>query len=195
MGQLQEDAKPFLVPMLHGESTSLHRRAQKLLSTWVTMTVMVSEFVNRDQIAISNEERHRFSNTVQPLPHWRIWVGRHQRNMYSLWTHNCMSFTEKKAESIAAGALGEPNAQTSTILLGEHVIIHVMSSIVARRIIRLWQLPPSIAPLMSQIWPSKNPRVTWPPAGALNDIAIQLLADQLYDGVIARGRRVHHLVR
>lgn len=194
MGQLQEDTKPFLAPMLCGESTSLHRRAQKLIATWVTMTVMVAEFTNRDQIAISNEERLRFFNTVQPLPHWRIWIGRHQRRTYSLWTHNCMPFTEEKAESIVAGVEGEPNAQTSTILLGEHVIIHVMSSIVARRIIRLWPLPPSVAPLMSQIWPVRNSHVAWPPVDALDDIGIRLLADQLYDGVLARGRRVHNLV-
>ena len=100
-----------------------------------------------------------------------------------------MSLTEEKPEIIATEAIHGSNTQTSTILLGEHLIIHIMSSLIARRIIRLWKLPPKLAPLMSQIWPIKNPRVTWPPKNALTDADIELLANQCYNRVAAQIRQ------
>lgn len=189
MSQFQEDTKPFLVPMLRGEPTSSHRKAQTQIATWITMTVMVAEFLNRDQVAVSSEERQWFFKNARPPRHWRIWIGQHRGKTSSLWTHNAMSLTEEKPETIATDTIHESNTQTSTILLGEHLIIHIMSSLIARRIIRLWKLPPSIAPLMSQIWPIRNPRVTWPPGSALTDADIQLLADQFYKRVTAQVRR------
>ena len=153
------------------------------------MTVMVAEFLDWDQVAVSSEERRGFFNNVRTPRHWRIWIGHHQRKTYPLWTHNAMSLTEEKIETIATDAVHKSNTQTSTILLGEHLIIHVMSSRIARRIIRLWKLPPSIAPQMTQIWPIRNPRVTWPPKGTLDDADIGLLADQFYSRVTAQVRR------
>ena len=99
MSKLQEDTKPILTPILKGEATSLHRNAQRQLATWVTMTVMVAEFINQDQVAVSSEERQRFFDTVQPPRHWRIWIGRHQRKTHPLWTHNSMSLTEETRAS------------------------------------------------------------------------------------------------
>src|SRR5258706_8629356 len=37
MSQLQEDAKPFLLPMLTGIHTSLRRKGQTTLAAWVAM--------------------------------------------------------------------------------------------------------------------------------------------------------------
>jgi hypothetical protein len=57
MSRLQEDSKPFLVPMLTGEEqVTLHRRAQTILSAWIAMTVMVAEHADKEKIAISSAE-------------------------------------------------------------------------------------------------------------------------------------------
>jgi hypothetical protein len=60
MSQLQEITKPFLIPMLDGQKTVLHRKGQTALATWMTMMVMVAEHVDREKIAISAIERRWF---------------------------------------------------------------------------------------------------------------------------------------
>lgn len=50
MSELQEDAKPFLVPMLKGERITLHRRAQTILASWIGMTVIVAEHVDQENV-------------------------------------------------------------------------------------------------------------------------------------------------
>lgn len=82
MSRLQEQARPFLVPMLIGETTSLHRRSQTTLAAWITVMVMVSEFVDRDMVAVSQAER-AFVHERQKAPnHWRIWIGAHERKKF-----------------------------------------------------------------------------------------------------------------
>ena len=177
MSKLQEAAKPFLVPLILGHKTTMHRRAQTLVSGWIAMTVMTAEFTQREVIAIPENERARFRTTQKPLDHWRIWIGRHQRHTHPLLSHHVLRFTDKKPEEIGPEAKTSPNTQTTTICLGEHLVIHVMSSYIARSIIRRWKLPREIASSMIQIWPARLSSVVWPGNGTLTDAGLSLLAD------------------
>jgi hypothetical protein len=189
MSQIQENTKICLVPMLRGSEARLHKRAQTFLASWATMMVMVSEYLDRGKVAVPTTDRRWFFNKKCPPSHWRIWIGRHNRQTYSLWTHNVMTLVEEKGKVIPDDLLPKANTQTSTILLGKHLIIHVMSSPIARHIIRRWKLPPKIAPSMSQIWPVQQSWVSWPVGDALTDADIHLVADQLFDRVHAQMRR------
>lgn len=68
------------------------------------------------------------------------------------------------------------NTQTSTILLGDHLIIHVMSSRKMRGTIKRWQLLPDAAPAMTQIWPTTRRRVDWPGAVIVRGATVEKLA-------------------
>jgi hypothetical protein len=179
MSQLQEETKPLLVPLLLGESTSLHRRAQTMLAAWVAMTIMVAEHVDQEQIAISDRERAWFREHRRAPPHWRIWIGAHQRQNYGMYTHNTLAFTSEEDFQRSPGDLATTlNTQTSTICLGQHLILHVMSSTAAWSIIRRWPLSPEIAGGLTQIWPVRNRIVTWPPRIRLTDDGIELVANE-----------------
>jgi len=177
---LQASAKPFLVPMLKGGETRLHGRAQTILSSWVAMMVMTAEFIDLDKVAISAEDRHFLRQNGFPPPHWRIWIGAGGRRQFPRWTHNVMAFARNKGEVFSPSAAPASNTQTSTICLGDHVVIHAMSSVVAEDIIRKWKLPPQIDFLMSQIWPVRQSHVNWTRKAGLTDAGIERLADQLF---------------
>src|SRR5256884_280586 len=47
MSVRQSETKPILIPLLRGESFSLHRRAQTTLAAWIAMFTMVAEFLDQ----------------------------------------------------------------------------------------------------------------------------------------------------
>jgi hypothetical protein len=69
MSQMQEKAKPYLVPMLRRQPIVHHRRAQTVLSAWVTMMTMVAEHVYRDKIAIPQCDRDFLRAHRKPPKH------------------------------------------------------------------------------------------------------------------------------
>lgn len=178
MSKLQEAVKPFLVPMLMGENVSLHRKGQTKLAAWTAMMVMVAEYADRDFIAVSPKDRHWLLTNLYPPSHWRIWIGRHSRETYPLFSHRVLTLIKLEPGGTPKGPIDGANTQTSTICLGKHLIIHVMSSRIGRDLIRRWPLPPKILPLMTQIWPIRTGTVAWPRMRALCDREINLLADQ-----------------
>lgn len=192
MSQLQEDAKPFLLPALTGKQTILLRKGQLTLSAWIAMMVMVAEYANRDKVAIPTSDRRWLLTKRQPPSHWRIWIGSHVRTHYPLFMHHVLSFspTEQKFESLTSETPAVLNTQTSTICLGEHLLIHVMSSAPLRSILHRWHLPPGIELAMSQIWPVRDRAVMWPNGIALADGDISALAQQFVlaaNAIVQRG--------
>jgi hypothetical protein len=182
MSQLQEDAKPFLVPPLEGGTLSLRRKGQTRLAAWAAMMVMVAEHLDPEMVAVPQADRDFLRANLRPPSHWRIWIGRHARVSHPLFTHNVNSLVpEQEIERLGPEGAFPPNTQTSTILLGQHLVIHVMSSAVARMIIRRWQIPAAIRASVSQIWPIKFGNILWPPnSGALVDADIDLLAQHFF---------------
>lgn len=191
MSGLQEDAKPFLVPMLQNKPVALHKLTKTMLATWVTMTTMVAEYENQAMVAIPQSDRTKFFETQHPLPHWRIWIGSHRRQNVPMFHHNVLPFTtEEELKRLPPGAETDAaNTQTTTICLGKYLVIHVMSSVIARSIVRRWKLPRQIRDGMTQIWPirpTKNDR--WPLEMALNDNGITLLADEFLNKAVTMMR-------
>jgi hypothetical protein len=168
--------------MLRGEPVILYSKQQKLLSAWIAMTVMTGEFSEPDNTAIPIGERQRLMDEWTLPTHWRIWIGRCANVLdQPRWHHRIMTFGKLDAQLPIGEPVPPSNTQTTTIRLGEHLIIHVMSSEVAKRIVRLWKFPPGIAPALQQISPSLNAAVSWPRKRILARGEIMLLADHFFD--------------
>ena len=109
--------------------------------------------------------------------------------MVNRWFHHVVTFGEGDPEVVADNSVIPGNAQTSTILLGEHLVIHVMSSHARPRIIKRWQLLPQIALKMDQIWPVVDRSVAWPPPGVLSEADVEAMANHFFirvDEVVRR---------
>jgi hypothetical protein len=190
MSRLQTAVRPFLVPLLTGKRTTLYKRAQNVLSAWIAMMTMVAEHVDRKHVAIPQADRDFLRLHQIVPPHWRIWIGRHERSQHEMYTHRGLTFVAKEEfESASRQPSGRPNTQTTTICLGQHLLIHVMSSVIAGDIIGRWRLPSDIAAGLVQIWPIKRAAVEWPPEPVFTDAGIALLANEFYNKAVRVIRR------
>jgi hypothetical protein len=181
MSVLQEDAKPFIVPMLKGETTRLHRRAQKTLAAWIAMTTMVAEYINREFVAVPAADRLWLKEKSEAPKGWRIWIGAHCVEKFALYSHNALEMA-RKGERFTPGPAIAPNTQTTTMCIGKYFVFHVMSSTVGWEIIRRWPLPGQVSRALHQIWPIRdNGRISivdWSIGTTLDDKGMHLLADQ-----------------
>lgn len=188
MSVLEGEAKSVLVPLLEGNPTKLYKKHQKTLAAWITKMVMVAEYLDRDARAVPQSERTKLRRNQTAPFNWRIWLGAQQRDTHPLWT-NCVFPFEEDERSDGANA----NTQATTIILGDHLIFHVMRSGVGfgNRAVHRWVLPESISARMKQIWRQNQTVVLWPPAGPpLDDSEIRLLARNFLDGVTMTVRAV-----
>jgi hypothetical protein len=125
MSRLQENAKPFLVPMFEGNAITLRRLGQTTLAAWVAMMVMVSEHLHDEMVAIPAADRQWLRANLRPPSHWRIWIGRHAAVTHPLFTHIVSFAPKKEIERLGLEASLPANTQTSTILLGKHWLIRL----------------------------------------------------------------------
>jgi hypothetical protein len=177
MSHLQELVRPYLAPMLLGQTIALHRRAQTTLSAWSAMMIMVAEYVQRDKIAIPQSDRAFLREHKKPPNHWRIWIGAHSNQTFPILTHNMLEFAEKGVQIPARARASGQNTHSTTVCVGEHLLIHAMSSIPARSLVRRWEPPVAIRSGLKQIWAIRDRAVVWPPHLGLKDKGIELLAD------------------
>jgi hypothetical protein len=190
MSDLQEAAKPYLVPMLEGKRVSLHRKAQKIVAAWAAMTAMTAEYLNEQMVAVPQSDRDHLRKTSQVPKYWRIWIGRYERSggKKRFW-HNAMALTEQKVEGAAIFAPSPSNSQTTAMCLGDHLFIYIMNSEVAWNLVRRWHIPRSVSPLLSQIFPAAAPTVVWPPGRPLTFRETDFVSDQFYNLILREARK------
>jgi hypothetical protein len=154
------------------------------------MLVIIAEFYERDAVSISAGDRRWLRMKKRPPTHWRIWIGNLNRKSHPLLDRNSMSLTKLRRDQIAPGSFAGYNTQTTTVCVGKHLVIYVMSSGVVKDIIRKWRLPPDIEPRLQQNWPIRRSKVAWPPplGPALDDGDLDRLASQFM-------RRVHAIMQ
>jgi hypothetical protein len=181
MSGLQEDARPFLVPLLKAQPVRLHRVAQRTLAAWAAMTLMVAEHVDTDLIAVSEEDRRHLLGTKTAPKTWRIWAGAHAVQQFPLYSHNVLEFVGKRPDEIGHEKSAAPNTQTSTICVGRNLLFHAMSSSVAHHIIRRWPIPEQVSVGLRQIWPIRVGTAFWPPNQRLKDSGVDLLANHFFN--------------
>jgi hypothetical protein len=78
MSQVQELAKPYLIPLLKGERPDLSRHAQACLARWALMFTMVFESADFPTMAVHRHDRERMRNHGQLPDNWLVWAVRFQ---------------------------------------------------------------------------------------------------------------------
>jgi hypothetical protein len=169
--------------MLKAETISMLKKNQTTLAAWTAMFVMTSEFMAPEKMAISVQERRFLKKRQRPPHQWRIWIGKRDTDPLNVrWIHDVFTFLKDKSEAAPPGTIPAGNTQASTILLGQQLVIHAMSSSVARSIIKRWRHPESIERKIQQIWPVTNREVTWPNIGApLSSDEVRQLAKHFWN--------------
>lgn len=184
MSQLQNLAKPILVPLIENGHISLRKRDQTILAEWITMFTMVAEFKLRSEelVSISAEERHQFKNTQRPLKNWKIWIGKTETdNWKGKYVHTTLAVSSDGVDiAITSDGVPVPNTQTTTFLVGK-LYVHVVSSSSFNP--RKQQISTR---LVQRIWPTKTKLLKWPPRWLLSDEEAEGLSMALLRGVAKR---------
>lgn len=76
MSDLQNQAKPLLIPLIRGKVPILTKEHHSILTAWAIMFTMVIEFADLGTIATSQKERFDFAQAPRPLDNWMVWIGR-----------------------------------------------------------------------------------------------------------------------
>lgn len=177
MKELQDLAKPIVVPMLDGNAVSLRRREQRTLAAWVAMAVTCSEFEKGSLKAIHQKDREiLYQHKVPPRTNWRIWLGRHRGKSFD--DHRALLILpEKKADHAAFAAAPTYNTQSTTYTVGE-IFIHVVTSDWATCVRKYRIFPPGV---LVELWPPNGTPFVWPPGHILDDAeAAQIAAGFFY---------------
>jgi hypothetical protein len=177
MSQLEERAKPVLLPLLAGQPRVLSQDDQRVLASWATMHVMVAEFFAPERIGVPDIDRHLFWMTRQPLPNWKIWIGNYRRGKWvGYWVHNALAIGEEYVSYSSEGAVARSNTQTTTFVVGQ-LYIHAFSCSSMPELVDKITLGSLGIKKLAQIAPVKESVVVWPPDAMTNGDADRMAGE------------------
>jgi hypothetical protein len=164
MSELQNRAKPIVLTLAQGQSTTLSPADQKLLCAWIAMGTINSEYFNPARVAISKTDRAHLWKTKNAPMHWKIWIGDFQRTNWPPYRiHNAWVVLNETSTSSPP-----PNTQTTTLVFGR-LYVHAVSSDIPEIVSRFRFPEPVEKYILHQLWPPQSATLAWPPTRTMND--------------------------
>jgi hypothetical protein len=173
MSILETQAKPVLTPLIKDERCELGEAAQKILSRWIAVKVIVAEHERRDLVATSSEDRRAVMNGVVSGK-WQIWIGRHSSYQWHRGGYNRHALTMGSLNP-ETGILEPPdnslvkNTQAVTLGLGALIIYAIFTRV---DVLGEMKFTGQLGEGLRQIHPHRGP-ITWPASAILTDLQIQ----------------------
>jgi hypothetical protein len=165
MSQLEVQAKPFLQPLLTGESRELDILGQTIVTRWSLKTAMVLEALDQaHKRAYTQIERERL-RSFGAIP-WRtsVWLA---ASIEPSW------FMSSKNSYL--GAMDTQSILGMSITMAfAHMVLQVLTIRVPEAVGSKTQVTTDVRrgpwdKATIQIWPPQSTLVTWPPSMGLND--------------------------
>jgi len=173
MSQLQQQAKPFLVPLLDGEKTVLTDAGQIAISAWVAMAAMTGEYRarNPERITVPQAERNwLMNNRTAPPETWRIWLGRcpvpWRRRQWVRTTAPILD--AKKLPNAVTAEDRLPNTQATAFKVGKLYVATLNCPFPTITQGWDWRTAPRALSRLQQIWPISRHILMWPAADMSN---------------------------
>lgn len=162
MSRLQERARPILIPLVEGRASELDAAAKSIIAAWAGMAIMAAEFLEKDKVAVSPEDRAYLMQYHRLPNNWKVWAAHYRRGSWrAYWYHNSLPvFSEEDTPEAGDGGILRPNTQTTTFVAG-NLYIHAMSSS-ASGLVRLFRFIGTASDKLVQIWPPTDRVVIWP---------------------------------
>jgi hypothetical protein len=182
MSRLQENTKPHLLPLIHGQSASLTADVQTLVAAWIGMFTIVAEHFDLDRVSTTPAQRRYVMHLKRPPNNWRIYIANHQRGA---WVGQLIHFAvpvasgDRAVEFLPSG-LPRPNTQSMSFTVGR-LYVHVRSSVLdifAKGHLKLEQGDLlNRSELFEHVWPVRQSTVCWPPTSILSDAGANEVAN------------------
>jgi hypothetical protein len=174
MAELEERAKPFILAMVRGIAVSLHSDAQAVVSSWITKTVMVCEFLAPESAWYSDGQRHTFMTSLNPPSGTAIWLGRCSQTGWSSTLTRTLRFGPESPfidGAVATFAIDHLVFQLLTV--NPNDVERNRGNVTYKT-----DMPDPWARRMFQCWPLQAGAVIWPPecAAATDEDEVHRLA-------------------
>jgi len=76
MSQVQEQARPLLVPLFRGEWTGeISDEQRQRLATWCTVVTICLEYADESGRVVPDQDRLFVKQQLRPPPRWGVWLG------------------------------------------------------------------------------------------------------------------------
>jgi hypothetical protein len=165
MSQIQETAKPHLIPLFKGEFRELSKIAQTAIAAWIAMATMTAEHLARkpDNIVTSQRERKWLMKKRTAPTTWRIWIGKYLRKKWpGQWIRVTLPILE--AEDIPKAEAANrrtPNVQTTAFVVGELYVFAMNGAYPTITNLWDWRTDRRAINRLVQIWPVIADPVPW----------------------------------
>lgn len=182
LSEIQNRAKPYLIPLITGQRVALGKEAQEHIATWCAMATMTAEFIDRDPttIAVPQADRDWLGNNRTAPPGWRIWLAHYQRHKWPVqWVHLTLPIlAAKDIPENAAETFVLPNTQVTTFVVG-NLFVHVMSSTDVDNIGGWASMLPRRFPLLVPVEPQRESFIAWP-SESITDRTADMIASAFH---------------
>jgi hypothetical protein len=176
LNQIQQTARPLLLPLFEGRAHRIDGDAQSKIAAWIAMATMTGEYLSQDQKRVTVPQSDRDWLMAHPTApaHWVIWIGRYrwQRAVVPQWVHLSLHVPDSDALPDRLTEHHRPNTQTTAFCVGE-LFAFVMSSELPEVPPGCnWRTAPSANFKLHRIWPIEQAAIQWSPA-AMTDLEAQ----------------------
>ena len=167
MSRIQKAAKPILVPLFDGKACTLSESDQVIISAWIAMATMTSEYLSRDKrrIAVTQTDRKWLMDCQSAPSGWCIWIGRYKRqNWPTQWVK--ASFPVLNTDDLPDVVSDDdrrPTLQTTAFTIGQLFAFSMSSHFPEIPPGWDWRTAPRARDLLRRIWPPTGWAIKWPP--------------------------------
>jgi hypothetical protein len=173
--QIEDTAKPFLIPLITGEECRIFPTAQTRIAAWAVLKAMVAEWMIKGHATTNHMQRkYLMRHYLPPKKGWGVWIGHFvtdkTKNVryYPLWeAHPYLLMPDRLAARRPDKVATYYNSQSSTQVIGQ-LFIHVLRSPMPNLILR-WHFRPPHRGSLFRIWPPTQTSIVWP-AKTMSDL-------------------------
>lgn len=161
MSDLQNQAKPILVPLLANQSSTLGVEDLTTLARWVAMTVMTGEFANQSTepvVSISQRDRESLKAGNAPPGNWHIWIGK-SREDTATWAHSLLPLLGNEPHPFDVNGPAIPTTQLTIFGVGSLVFVSFSSFFQSCN----WRFGGRARKRFAKMWPPPSGGFDWPP--------------------------------
>ena len=180
MSRLEVAVKPILTPLILDEAARFTRDELRILAAWITLKCMVIEFADAPENVVSTQEERTFLMDEKiPPASWRIWVARHEGELFDagfIRVAVTLAFAFGGLKPTTMDGTLAKNTQSITFGIGK-LVVHAVTT----RDPRAEGLGPVtniFPPVWKQVWPAPD-AMSWRTSEPIADPVILFLAHGL----------------
>lgn len=159
MGQIEDNAKPWALPMIVGNGKSLHETGEHYLATWAVLKTLVTHYASPvshdDWVVPASHYRELYESHEAPKPpaHTRVWIGAYRGDRHPATAMmRGLRLTRTDPDSGAAEANGYLAAFSV-----EGLVLVVFGHDASESIDFAFRK--NLRPALRQIWPYEKPLI------------------------------------